>query len=123
MNMYRMGLIAESLFHKEVIDKWKENVVNTKIQEVEGDEEPVWHTYELQFPEKDILNIIEELKNEIKPTWYVHTFNEENLFVIMKDKYFQLPLERDESWNEMIEYGSKVARIDPYYLESISCVI
>ena len=66
--MYRMGIIAESLCHKELIDEWSDNIVNEKIQEVSDDEEPIWHTYELHSLESEIEKVIELLKYEVKET-------------------------------------------------------
>lgn len=121
--MYHMGIIAESLIHQELVKQWNQYIVNQRIEKVEGDEEEIWHVYELQCPENEILTLIELLKNEVKDTWYVHAFNETNLYVIMRGKYFKISQKRDESWNEMIEYGRKEAKVDEDYLDSISCVI
>lgn len=122
--MYRMGVIAESLVHKELMmQSLKEYIVNQRIEKVEGDAEEIWHVYELLIPDNVFENIVELLVNEVKETWYIHAFNEKVLYVIMKGKCFNISKQQDESWNEMIEYGRTVAKVEDYYLTSISCKI
>jgi len=34
-------------------------------------------------------------------------FNEQEdvMYIVLRDKYFKLPVQKEESWEEMIEYG------------------
>lgn len=119
-----MGIISESLNHQEILRQIiNDYIVNQRIEKVEGDEEEIWHVYELQIPENEFLHIATLLKDDVKETWYIHAFNEEELYVIMKGKYFKISKQKDETWEKMIEYGRIVAKVEDFYLTSISCVI
>lgn len=63
------------------------------------------------------------LQNEIKPTWYIHAFSDKKLYVVLRGKFFELPLLRDEKWNEMIEYGIKYAEVERSYSENVPLYI
>jgi len=39
--------------------------------------------------------------------------------VILKNKSFRISREKDDSWNEMIEYGVNAAKVERIYLENI----
>lgn len=121
--MYKMGIIEESLLHKEVLNQWKNYFYSQRVEEVHDDAEPCWHVSELHIPDFEITKIAETLIYEIKDTWYIHAFNEHILYVFLKNKYFVLPLLKNEEWKEMIEYGIRVANVQLFYLESISDTI
>ncbi len=70
--------------------------------------------------EKDIINILSSLKNEIKHTWYIHAFSNDKLFVVLRGKVFELSPCKDSSWDEMIKYGFEVAKVEKYFLENMS---
>lgn len=55
----------------------------------------------------------------ILPTWYIHAFSENALFVVLREKYFLISPERDKSWDEMIEYGTAEAEVEKHFLENI----
>lgn len=55
----------------------------------------------------------------MKTTWYIHAFNEEKMYVVLSEKWFEIALHKDESWNEMIEYGVNHAKVERRFLESI----
>lgn len=60
------------------------------------------------------------LKQHIKETWYSHAFNDKSMFVILKEKWFEIALKRDGTWDEMLEYGETEAKVEKGYLENIS---
>jgi hypothetical protein len=45
--------------------------------------------------------------------------NEENLYVVLQGKSFNISRDKDESWNKMIEYGVKIAKVERCFLENI----
>jgi hypothetical protein len=45
--------------------------------------------------------------------------NEENLYVVLQGKSFNILKARDESWNKMIEYGVKIVKVERCFLENI----
>lgn len=55
----------------------------------------------------------------MKTTWYIHAFDEDKLYVVLSEKWFEISLYKDESWSEMIEYGVNCAKVERRFLESI----
>ena len=43
----------------------------------------------------------------------------QKLYVVLSGKWFEIALHKDESWNEMIEYGVNHAKVERRFLESI----
>lgn len=117
--MYRLGIIEESLDDPEILDKVKPFYFSQRIEEIPEDKYPIWHTNEYHVPDSEILNLLTHLEKHIKLTWYIHTFNEDNLYVVLQDKTFKISREKDESWNTMIEYGINIAKVERNYLENI----
>ena len=117
--MYRVGIIEESLESKEVLELIKPYFISQYIENVPEDECPVWHTNEYHVGEDKIYGLMDILKDALKETWYIHAFDEEKLYVVLRGKWFQIALYKDDSWNEMIEYGVKEAKVERRFLESI----
>jgi hypothetical protein len=69
---------------------------------------------------EELLNI---LKKEVKLTWYIQAFSDNQLYVVLLDKFFSISLLRDDTWNEMIEYGVGVANVERHFLENIPLYI
>lgn len=59
----------------------------------------------------------------VKKTWYIHGFDDKELYVILNGKYFVLPPKRNFRWREMIRYGVKYAEVDKKYLKHIKLYI
>lgn len=117
--MFKMGVIEESLENKNVLNLIKPYFFSQRIEEVPEDEVPVWHTNEYHVPEDKIEKILLILVDSIKLTWYIHAFNNEKLYVVLKDRCFLISQHRDNSWDEMIEYGVKFAQVERRFLENI----
>ena len=117
--MFHLGLIEESLNSRKPLKTLEPCFVSQRIEHVPGDEYPVWHTNEYHVPEDQIAAVLNLLKVYIKPTWYIHAFNDKTLYVVLIDQYFDISLQKDETWHEMIDYGVKVAKVAPQYLENI----
>lgn len=117
--MYRLGIIEESMDDMRVLRGLEPYFVSQRMEEVSEDEFPLWHINEYHVPEDKIRNIAELLQHHIKETWYAHGFNDKNLIVALKGKWFEVSLNRDETWNQMIEYGVTYARVERQYLETI----
>lgn len=117
--MYRLGLIEESLDDTDLLHMLTPYFISQRIENVPEDECPVWHINEYRVADDEIKDIADMLKQHVKKTWYCHAFNDEKLFVVLKGKWFEISLKRDETWNEMIEYGVVVANVERCYLETI----
>lgn len=117
--MYRVGVIEESLENREILSLLEQYFVSQRIEHVPEDEYPIWHINEYYVPEGKLKDILDVLKNSIKETWYIHAFNDKTLFVVLRGKWFEIAQKRDESWNEMMEYGVRFAKVECDYLENI----
>jgi len=117
--MYRLGIIEESLDNHDVLNEIKNFFYSQRIVEVPEDEEPIWHINEYHVPDNELIDLLPFLEKHIKPAWYIHAFNEEKLYVILQGKSFCISKEKDDTWNEMIEYGVKNAKVERHFLENI----
>lgn len=117
--MYRLGIIEESVYDRDILHILTPYFISQRIENVAEDEYPVWHINEYQVAEDKIADVVDVLKQHIKETWYCHAFSSEKLFVVLKGKWFEISLKRDETWNEMIEYGVVHANVERRYLETI----
>ena len=117
--MYRLGIIEESIDNQEFLGDLVPYFVSQRIENVPEDECPVWHVNEYHIAEDDMKSMADMLKNYIKETWYCHAFSDEKLLVVLKGKWFAISLVRDETWDEMIEYGVNKANVERGYLETI----
>ena len=117
--MYRLGIIEESIDNKDVLDELATYFVSQRIENVPEDECPVWHINEYHVSDDRIVDIADALKRHIKKTWYCHAFSHEKLLVVLEGKWFAISLVRDETWDEMIEYGVNKANVERGYLETI----
>lgn len=118
--MFRMGIIEESLEDSRVLKKLEEYLVLQRVENVPGDEYPIWHINEYHIPEQNIWEVLDMFKDQVRKTWYIHAFNDKTLLVVLWERWFEIALERDESWDDMIAYGVKVAEVERRYLESVS---
>jgi hypothetical protein len=116
--MFRMGVIEESLENSDVLEMLKPFFYSQRLEEVSGDEFPVWHTNEYHVPDEKINDLIPLLEQQVKLTWYIHAFNDEKLIVIFRGKSFHISPHKDDTWNPMIEYGDTV-KVERRYSESI----
>ena len=117
--MFRLGIIEESLEHTKTLELVKPYFFSQRIENVQENEYQIWHTNEYHVPDEKIEELLNILKDEIKLTWYVHAFSDSQLFVVLRGKYFVVSLQRDDTWNVMIEYGEKMANVESHYLETI----
>lgn len=117
--MFKLGVIEESVSEKKVLEKLKPYFYSQRIENVPEDVCPIWHTNEYHIDDNDIINVCEMLKDYVLPTWYIHAFNMNSLYVVLQGKYFKISQHRDNTWNEMIEYGVNNADVERQYLENI----
>lgn len=117
--MYRLGVIEESLDNENILNVIKKFLYSQRIEEVPEDEVPIWHTNEYHVPDNELMGLLQLLEEHIKPTWYIHAFNEEKLYVVLQGKSFCISKEKDHSWNEMIEYGVNNAKVERHFLENV----
>lgn len=121
--MVRLGIIEESLTNRKVLEKLSKYFISQRIENVQDDEYSIWHVNEYHISDEQVYLLFDLLKENIKETWYIHAFNAKSLYVILKGKWFEISLYKNETWAEMIEYGIKYAQVERFYLESIQLTI
>lgn len=117
--MYKLGVIEECLADSAALEDLKPYYFSQRIENVPEDTVPMWHTNEYHIPVEKIEDICKMLSICILPTWYIHAFSENALFVVLRGKHFLISPERDKSWDEMIEYGTAEAEVEKHFLENI----
>lgn len=117
--MFKLGIIEESLEQFNTLELLKPYIYTQRVEEIPGDDVPIWHINEYHVPDDLIEELLYKLKDEIKLSWYIHAFNDKQLFVVLHGKYFAISLYRDDTWDEMIEYGTNMANVRRHFLESI----
>lgn len=108
--IYTCGIIKESLNDISILSEISSFLHTSRVQEWPNEEPGKWHIHEYHFQEDVLKQLIPELQRNIKEGWYIHAFNVDTrkLYVILKDKSFLLPIEKDDSWETMISYGESV---------------
>lgn len=117
--MYRLGIIEESIDDRDILCILNPYFISQRIENVSEDECQVWHINEYRVADDEIEGIADMMKQHIKETWYCHAFSDKELLVVLKGKWFEMSLTRDETWDEMIEYGVSGANVEKCYLETI----
>ena len=117
--MYRMAIIEECLEDLQILEDVQPYFISQRVEEVPEDEYPIWHINEYHINDDRLYYFLELLKQFVKKTWYIHMFDEDSLYVILREKWFKVSREKDETWDEMIEYGVSYAEVEREYLESI----
>lgn len=117
--MFRLGIIEESLKSEELLKLVKPYFFSQRIENVPDHEYPTWHTNEYHVPDEKIKELLNILTKEVKLTWYIHAFSDKQLYVVLSGKFFSISLLRDDTWNEMIEYGIRVANVERHFLENV----
>lgn len=118
--MFRLGIIEESLQHEKTLELVKPYFFSQRIENVQEAGYPsIWHTNEYHVQDEKIIELLDYLKEEIKPTWYIHAFSDIQLYVVLSGKFFAISLQRDDTWNEMIEYGVITANVERHFLENV----
>lgn len=117
--MFKLGVIEESLKDKQLLQVFKPYIYSQRIENKPEDEYPIWHVNEYHVEDEKIEPLLDLLKDKLRETWYIHAFNENSLYVVLQHKWFKISLHRDDTWEEMINYGISVAKVDRWYLENI----
>ncbi|MCL2300571.1 MAG: hypothetical protein FWC27_10560 [Firmicutes bacterium] len=120
--MYRLGVIEESLETPDTLERLRPLYFSQRLEEVPDDPSPIWHTNEYHVPDGQLVDLLPVLERQVKPTWYIHAFNDEELIVILRGKSFCISLQRDDTWDAMIAYGQSV-QVETRYLENIQLTV
>jgi len=116
--MFRLGVIEESLENPDVLALLRPFLFSRLTAQVPGDACPVWHTNEYRVPDDRMAGLPPVLETAVKPTWYIHAFDENELIVVLRGRSFHVSPHKDATWDAMIAYGVSVD-VDRRYLENI----
>ena len=107
---YSCAIILESLENIDFLKAIEQYKTGSRIEDMPDELEKLWHINSYDFDVDMIETLLPILEKEIKTAWYIHIFSVERneIFVIMKNKSFQLCGTCDESWEEMIAYGESI---------------
>lgn len=121
--MFKLGVIEESVSDIAILEKLKPYFSSQRIENVPEDECPLWHTNEYHIDDDDIVSICDMLKDYVLPTWYIHAFNRDSLYVVLQGRYFKISRHKNETWDEKIEYGINKTNVERQFLENIPLYI
>lgn len=98
MNNWYGWIIEQSLDDQSIFDM----VPTVKMKSEEED----WKEHIIEIPEEKIDEIVEFLKQHIKPAWYAHLIKKDQIKVIFKDKSFDV--KEGESYEKIENYGVSI---------------
>jgi hypothetical protein len=104
-------IIRESLVNPTVLDQFRPYLVKSRAATVENFDPSLWHIERYRMPLEQVRSLMPLLENNIdKNQWYIHFYSETDneMYVVLSGRTFQLPKYKDSSWSEMIEYGESV---------------
>jgi len=116
--MFTLGIIEENVENPNILSSLQPYFFHQRLEEVPEDALPLWHTNEYHVPDDEMVELLPLLEAQVKPSWYIHAFNETKLIVILQGKSFYISLHKDTTWDEMIAYGLSVD-VEKRYLETI----
>jgi len=120
--MFCLGVIEESLKNIDILALLKPFFFSQRISEMPEETPPIWHINEYHVPDEKIVDLLPTLEQQVKPTWYIHAFDNEKLIVILQGKSFFISLHKDETWDEMMAYGESV-NVERRFLEDIPLAV
>jgi len=86
--VWRGVVIEESLEDRSLLKLVK--IVKTKESKLEGEEEKgTWHFHAVDVADKDIDKFLEKAKGAVRPKWWIHVVNGDEMIVILRGKVFR----------------------------------
>lgn len=117
-NAYTGYTESESLHNPLILNDYKP--IRVEIEFVPTSENhPFVHAYYLSFPEGKIKEIVEKFARETLPEWYQLFWNENTVYAIFKDKYFEMKNEynwQSDEYKTVQKYGVEHG-IDLVYMD------
>jgi len=114
-------IIVESLQNTDDLKIIQQFIIKERTREMPDEKISHWNIYRYRLPRDEVMRITPLLERSLSDEeWYIHFFNEQQneMFVILKGRTFHLPKIKDESWNEMINYGESIG-VSRRWTESI----
>ncbi len=131
--MWKGWIIDESLRDTSFLSKLK--VIRTYEEDnTEGDEKRIWKLLTVEVEDKEIEKIVKKLEKSIKPEYYAHFTDGDNLLIVFVNKSFSIGLEKvgkegrngityfkikpkeKSAWQLAFKYGTEKGQVDPRYI-------
>lgn len=103
--VWRGVIIEESLEDKSLLKLVK--IVKTKKSRLEGEEEKgVWHFHAVDVEDKDLEKFLEKAKGAVRPKWWIHVVNGNEMWIILRGKIFRHKRGDTASLKEIWDYAA-----------------
>lgn len=135
-NIWQGWIIAESLQDPEILKDFK--VIKKQSEEnSEGAETRIWNLYTVEIEDEQIESVADKLSQTIKPEYYLHLTNKQELILVLAGQYFRLNVvscgqEKEfglgdfvtdqagrEIWQQAVDYAVNQAGLDQRYLINV----
>ncbi|OGF63247.1 hypothetical protein A3C77_04485 [Candidatus Giovannonibacteria bacterium RIFCSPHIGHO2_02_FULL_45_13] len=107
--MFKGFVLSESLKNPTVLNKFDKIKVIVE-RHPEYPPVPIWHDFKLKITDKDVNKTLNIFAREMKDAWYAHFWNKKILYVVLPEKIFKMPLEKElksKEYKKCREYAAK----------------
>lgn len=95
--MYKWTIVEESLKDNRILNNLE--IIKVRISNDENPENR-WHIYNVYTSQEDIY----ELSKNIKPSWYMHFRQGNNIIAVFENKIFEFEISNKKTWDNAIKY-------------------
>ncbi|HWI63176.1 MAG TPA: hypothetical protein VNT75_15140 [Symbiobacteriaceae bacterium] len=115
--MYIGCVILESLSDLTVLDGW--TTIAKKVVDMPNDPDAqVWHVCWYRLSEAQLKGRLDRLAAAMRPHWYAHFWQEDDLCVILAGRAFWLSAGDRTAWEPMLAYADATG-LERRYSETI----
>ncbi|HYG56911.1 MAG TPA: hypothetical protein VD902_02440 [Symbiobacteriaceae bacterium] len=100
-------VILESLKSKAPLTGWTP-LAQRVVDMPDDPDATVWHVQWFQLREQDLLSRLPALAEAMRPNWYAHFWEGDDLCVILGNRFFWASSAKKETWQAFIAYGETV---------------
>jgi len=110
-------VILESLDNLQALIGWKP-VAERVVEMPDDPDATVWHVCWYQVDAKSLNERLASLARAMRPHWYAHFWEGDDLCVILSGKFFWAKASDKTTWRDFIAYGDTVG-VDRKWTESV----
>jgi hypothetical protein len=117
--MFKGFILSESLKDPTILNNLEKEYVSVENHIEYGGGPKVWHNFKVIVSNEDIIKITEELAKNMKETWYAHFWSDLIVYVVLPNKVFKVPREKEwksKEYQICKDYASKHG-VEEQYLE------
>lgn len=109
-SLYYLSIVEESLSDRQCLTEIGGCYFSTRTCHVEGDASPIWHINEYHIDRRELEKYLSCAVKKMREGWYLHAFNRVDgcMYVGLKNRFFELPIQKGYEWEKMISYGESV---------------